>query len=110
MLLPCPRTSAPLLEQTACPAEENGQQLMRRITRRAVQATPPVSWSAAGLLERLLFLSDGVFAIAMTLLVVALAPPDLAPGAFGELPARLWEMRPRYLSFVVSFLVIAAFW
>src|SRR5258707_12593236 len=62
--------------------------------------------SALGTLERLTFLSDGVFAIALTLLVVSLSPPD--PN--GDLAAELWDMRPRFVSFAVSFLVIAVFW
>src|SRR5438105_3300226 len=65
----------------------------------------------AGVLERLIFLSDGVFAIAMTLLVVELTLPGIALSAQAdELPARLWALRPKYLSYTISFLVIAAYW
>ena len=63
-----------------------------------------------GLSDRLIFLSDGVFAIAMTLLVVDLAVPIVASGATSELSTRLWELRPKYVSFLVSFLVIATYW
>src|SRR5262249_41119148 len=58
----------------------------------------------------LLFLSDGVFAIAMTLLVFALLPPELIAGSATDLPALLWDMRPRLLSFIISFLVVATYW
>ena len=62
--------------------------------------------AAAGQLERLIFLSDGVFAIALTLLVVSLA----VPASSSDLAAELWQLRPRFLSYGVSFLAIAAFW
>jgi uncharacterized membrane protein len=55
---------------------------------------------------RLEAFSDGVFAIAITLLVleIKVPPPDTALGA--EL-LRLW---PSYLAYMVSFLVIGAIW
>lgn len=65
---------------------------------------------AAGTLERLIFLSDGVFAIAMTLLVVELAVPDVASASAAQLLQGLSALGPRYLSFTVSFLVIASYW
>jgi uncharacterized membrane protein len=56
--------------------------------------------------NRLEAFSDGVFAIAITLLVleIKVPPPDLALGA-GLL--HLW---PSYLAYMVSFLVIGAIW
>ncbi len=65
---------------------------------------------AAGTLDRLIFLSDGVFAIAMTLLVVELTVPDLASNTAGDLIQGLAALGPRYFSFSVSFLVIASYW
>jgi uncharacterized membrane protein len=62
---------------------------------------------AAGTLERLIFLSDGVFAIAVTLLVVALVPPSPDAPDFG---GRLWDMVPKFRSYIISFAVIAVFW
>ena len=66
-------------------------------------------------LERIIFFSDAVFAIAITLLVLDIKVPampvirkDLVPAWLGhELLVDLW---PEYLSFVISFLVIGAFW
>ncbi len=57
---------------------------------------------------RILALSDGVFAIAITLLIIAIAIPATTSdaGLSGAL-LRLW---PRYLAYVLSFLVIARFW
>jgi TMEM175 potassium channel family protein len=64
---------------------------------------------AAGLLERLIFLSDGVFAIAMTLLVVELAVPQLNPSGT-ELGQQLHALYPKYVSYAISFMVIASYW
>lgn len=58
---------------------------------------------------RLESLSDGVFAIAVTLLVLDIRVPSGAPTASGLLSslARLW---PSYLAYVVSFSTIGAIW
>jgi uncharacterized membrane protein len=61
-------------------------------------------------LDRLLALSDGVFAFAMTLLVVQLAVPQLARGEVGQLGARLLEEVPSYFSYLISFVVISMYW
>jgi len=58
-------------------------------------------------MERLVFFSDAVFAIAMTLLVVELRVPDVSSA---ELAPALGELAPEYLSFVLSFAVIGAIW
>src|SRR5438105_9187038 len=63
-----------------------------------------------GRLDRLIFLSDGVFAIAMTLLVVELTVPEFTPGSRGELTQRLLDLAPKFLSYAISFLVIASYW
>jgi uncharacterized membrane protein len=61
-------------------------------------------------LARLLALSDGVFAFALTLLVVQLAVPVLPRGEVGQLGARLLDQAPTYLSYLISFLVISMYW
>ena len=54
-------------------------------------------------------LADGIFAIAMTLLVLDLKTP--APGDTpDDLPRKLGEMWPRYLTYVVSFLILGVLW
>ncbi len=58
-------------------------------------------------LDRLLFFSDGVFAIAITLLSIELHPPESWNGTVADLWARGW---PMLSSFAVSFLVIGVFW
>jgi uncharacterized membrane protein len=62
-------------------------------------------------LERIVFFSDAVTAIAMTLLAIDLKVPEIAASAAAaELPRSLSEMGPRFLSFVISFLVIGTYW
>jgi uncharacterized membrane protein len=58
--------------------------------------------------NRLEAFSDGVFAIAITLLVLNLAVP--APGKFGSLAATLAHEWPSYGAYLVSFLVIGIIW
>jgi uncharacterized membrane protein len=56
---------------------------------------------------RLLTLADGIFAIAMTLLVLDLRLPE---GQAGDLATRLGFLIPRFGTFVVSFVVLGVFW
>ncbi|HEY6380101.1 MAG TPA: TMEM175 family protein [Candidatus Dormibacteraeota bacterium] len=51
--------------------------------------------------------SDGVLAIAITLLVLNLAVPAIRPGDLGSALLKLW---PAYVSFLASFLYIAVIW
>src|SRR5579863_9784914 len=57
---------------------------------------------------RILALSDGVFAIAVTLLILDIAVP--ATTSDDALPKVLLGLWPRYLAYALSFLVIARFW
>ncbi|MBJ7599127.1 MAG: DUF1211 domain-containing protein [Candidatus Nephthysia bennettiae] len=62
-------------------------------------------------LARLLALSDGVFAIAITLLVLQLTVPEIAGGAVGSrLSAQLAATIPRIVTYCIGFAVIALFW
>lgn len=61
-------------------------------------------------LERIVFFSDGVFAIAITLLALEIHLPDIAGLSNAELLKELLSIWPKYLSFMVSFLVIGNFW
>ena len=62
-------------------------------------------------LERLVFFSDAVMAIAMTLLAIDLKVPEIAVTvASTELPGRLNELAPRFMSFIVSFVVVGVYW
>jgi uncharacterized membrane protein len=62
-------------------------------------------------LSRLLALSDGVFAIAMTLLALDLRLPDLGEHVSdAQLRHALGDQGNSYLSFVISFYVVAGYW
>ncbi|QLQ13503.1 MAG: DUF1211 domain-containing protein [Brevundimonas sp.] len=58
-------------------------------------------------LERLLFFSDGVFAIAITLLSIELHPPHGWNGTVADLWGRGWQ---GFIAYGLSFLVIGIFW
>ncbi len=58
--------------------------------------------------ERVLALTDGVFAIIITILVLDLKVPDLGSGqSLGE---SLSEMRSTFVAFVISFLLVGMYW
>ncbi|MHB8604768.1 MAG: TMEM175 family protein [Thermoplasmatota archaeon] len=60
---------------------------------------------------RLETLADGVFAIAMTLLVFDLKVPDAsAIHNGGDLAAALWSIRSNLVTFVMSFIVMGIYW
>jgi TMEM175 potassium channel family protein len=62
-------------------------------------------------LERLAALSDGIFAVAMTLLVLDLHVPTAAQvHGEGELFRALAEMGPQWLTYGMSFLTLGIFW
>ena len=57
--------------------------------------------------DRLLMLSDGVFAIAITLIALELRPPEHWRGGVDELLASMW--RPLF-AYSAGFLIIGGFW
>jgi uncharacterized membrane protein len=65
--------------------------------------------------RRVLALSDGVFAVAITLLVLAIQLPDLPPTrSLMTLNTRLLQsllaLGPTVLGYIISFLVVGAYW
>lgn len=61
--------------------------------------------------KRIATLSDGIFAIVMTLLVIELAVPIIPKlQASRELTGMLIEMWPKFIAFVLSFIVLGGFW
>jgi uncharacterized membrane protein len=62
-------------------------------------------------LGRLIAFSDGIFAVAITLLVLAIAVPDLGNDQTdANLQNHLLDAIPSVISFVISFLVVGIFW
>ena len=62
-------------------------------------------------LERIGALSDGLFAIAMTLIVLEIHVPD--PGTVkteAQLVAQLGDLAPRFLTYLLTFLTLGIFW
>ena len=62
-------------------------------------------------LERLLFLSDGVFAIAITLVVLEINVPEI-PSKLQQahLPGMLLGLVPSIATYALSFLIVSVYW
>ena len=61
--------------------------------------------------DRIVNLSDGVFAIAITLLVLDIRVPDIPEDLVSsQLPDALLSLWPKYLGYILSFVGISAFW
>jgi uncharacterized membrane protein len=73
----------------------------------SVTGRPPANRS--GLTKnRLEAFSDGVFAIAITLLVIEIRSPELADGQ--SLADALWHQWPSYLAYLIAFAQIGVMW
>lgn len=65
-------------------------------------------WLGTG---RIVTLSDGIFAIAMTLLVLTVKIPHIpADQAAAELPARIRGLWPQLSQYIYAFITLASFW
>jgi len=61
--------------------------------------------------NRIEALTDGVFAVAMTLLVLDIRVPELQqPLATAELPLKLLSLWPKFLSYTISFVILGVYW
>jgi uncharacterized membrane protein len=61
--------------------------------------------------DRIINLSDGVFAIAITLLILDIRVPDIPENMVtSELPSALLSLWPKYLGYFLSFVGISTFW
>jgi uncharacterized membrane protein len=61
-------------------------------------------------LERIGALSDGLFAIAMTLIVLEIRVPDLDIHTDQALLVALGDLVPRFVTYLLSFLTLGIFW
>ena len=62
-------------------------------------------------LTRIEAFSDGVFAIVVTLLVLELRVPALKDhGSVAELAHALFELTPKFVSWLLSFIIVCKFW
>ena len=55
-------------------------------------------------------LSDGVFAIVVTLLVLEIKVPHVEHDSMAELGRALWTLAPKFLSWVISFVTVCVIW
>jgi len=60
--------------------------------------------------DRLCAVADGVYAIALTLLVLDLKVPEVAGITNRQLTADLYHQIPNFVAYVIGFLVVAFFW
>ena len=62
-------------------------------------------------LDRIIFFSDAVFAIVMTLLILDIQVPSIPADLVStELPHRVLDLWPEFFSYVLSFIVIGTYW
>jgi uncharacterized membrane protein len=74
----------------------------------AIVNTPPINETG---MERIVFFSDAVFAIAITLLALEIRlPEDIAHAGNQELLQNLFSIWPKYLGYFIGFLSIGNFW
>ena len=60
------------------------------------------------MVDRMLFFSDAVFAIVLTLLVLELRPPEASDDA--GLAIALKALSPKFFAFAASFALVSIFW
>jgi uncharacterized membrane protein len=61
--------------------------------------------------NRIEALTDGVFAVAMTLLVLDIKVPELLePQGIAELPLKLVALWPKFVAYAISFVILGVYW
>jgi uncharacterized membrane protein len=86
-----------------------GKETLHRKTRHS---NPPIDHTKDQVgLERLIFFSDAVFAIAITLLSLEIRLPTMdVPMTNAELFHSILAIGPKYVAYIISFLVIGLIW
>src|SRR5262245_45302173 len=83
-----------------CAADRRGRAMDPERARQSYERTHDPA--------RVLALSDGVFAIILTLLVLEIHVPELESGQ--SLSGAIEEIRPSFVAFLISFVVVAISW
>jgi TMEM175 potassium channel family protein len=65
---------------------------------------------AGNSVERIAALSDGVFAVAMTLLILDIRPPSMTGHSEAALLAALVALAPQFIAYFMSFTTLGIFW
>jgi len=82
-----------------------------KVGRREVSMSVAYNQIAARSLDRIAALSDGLFAIAMTLIVLEIRIPTLSPPTTDAMLAgALGDLAPRFLTYLLSFMTLGIFW
>lgn len=87
---------------------EQGRDVEREDWQKRARTQTQTRFERSNDPARVLALSDGVFAIVITLLVLEIHVPDLSQGQ--SLLVALREIRPSLVGFLISFVVVAIAW
>jgi uncharacterized membrane protein len=83
----------------------------KHISNEASRSIPEAKPEKDSALERLIFFSDAIFAIAITLLALDIRLPSLPPNLTdADLLSHLLDISAKYYSFSISFLSIGLYW
>ena len=84
------------------------------VTAAETAAAHPHPQHATSATARTEAFSDGVFAIVITLLILEIKVPpihSMQPGEIAhELPHKLWELHPVFITYILSFFIVGTFW
>src|SRR4051794_7750175 len=89
---------------------ERSNAILSRSVRRGGRMSVIYNQIANRSLERIGALSDGLFAIAMTLIVLEIRVPALGDHTDTGLWLALVDLGPRFVTYLLSFLTLGIFW